>query len=303
MNPVNKLIFILNEHSRNGRTALNDIKRYCLKNTVDYHIHLTEYSEHATALAKLAGDALLENERLVVVGGDGTLNEVVNALEKHHIRVPIGYIPTGSGNDFARSHKWMIGIEAILDEILSLGASKQLDIIKVKHEDGYFYAVNSFGAGIDGMVNYQLSKSKLKRLTGHAAYFISIIAAYFKQRTFSLNIESAETDKSYSNLLLVACVNHKFFGGGIPIHPTADPTDSLLEIVLAEKVTFLELLTLLFKVLTKQNHLSHKKMHAFRLPNAQLTFYSTQHGQKDGELLDIHGDYAISTIKRNFWMP
>ncbi|WP_225744283.1 diacylglycerol kinase family protein [Marinilactibacillus sp. Marseille-P9653] len=302
MNTNLQFTYILNEHSRNGHKALKQIKQYSDELDYTYTVHKTQYPGHAFELARSLAPKLSTHNLLVVVGGDGTLSEVINGLESKNADCPIGYIPTGSGNDFARSHNIPLTIQASIQYMLQTTKPRQLDIIEIQHKHRRSYALNSFGVGIDGMVIHSLAESKLKNLIGNAAYFSSILYAYFKQRPFNISIDAGKHSLEFSNILLAVCVNHRFFGGGIPIHPKADPTDSVFELVIAEKVSFSELLSLLIRVILKKDHLAHKKMHVVKVADYAINIQSHQYGQHDGELKEFYGDYTISSKKRAFWI-
>lgn len=302
MNTNQQFTYILNEHSRNGHKALKQIKQYSDEQGYTYSVHKTHYPGHAFEIARSLAATLTAHTLLVVVGGDGTLSEVVNGLESKNADCPIGYIPTGSGNDFARSHNIPLTIQASIQYMLQTTTPRQLDIIEIQHEHTRSYALNSFGVGIDGMVIHSLAESKFKKVIGTAAYFSSILSAYFKQKPFNISINTGNHSLEFSNILLAVCVNHRFFGGGIPIHPKADPTDGVFELVIAEKVSFSELLSLLTKVILKKDHLAHKKMNVVKMTDYAINIQSHQYGQHDGELKELHGDYTISSKKRAFWI-
>ena len=87
---------------------------------------------------------------VIVIGGDGSLNHLVSLFEKYHLSNYIGYIPSGSGNDFARSHNMPLNTEKAIAHIFNLKAPKEVSILKTTQGDMAHYAVNSIGIGIDG---------------------------------------------------------------------------------------------------------------------------------------------------------
>lgn len=297
------LIFIVNEYSRKGKHTKRAITEHMQKYALTYEIHTTQYKRHAVELARSfsndrAGDCLI-----IAVGGDGTLNEVVEGVNKSDKRRAVSYLPTGSGNDFARSHDLSRSIDVSLERILSKNQETELDIITGVSEVEELVAVNSMGFGIDGMVIAKLDNNKNKQTTGKFSYLLSVLSAYFAQNSFSLSIHSDRLNLSFDEVLLIVCANHKYFGGGIPIHPLADPQDEYIDIVIAEKVSFLELLQILYRILSKESHLSHKKMHAYRVKSCTLVFDTPQYGQRDGELIEKHTQsITIDTVKQYFWV-
>ena len=94
--------FIVNPGSRsgNGKYVWQKAERILDQEDVEYRVFFTAYRTHAT---ELAAEITARTERLtlIAVGGDGTVNEVINGI-RDFSRVTLGYIPTGSSNDFAR---------------------------------------------------------------------------------------------------------------------------------------------------------------------------------------------------------
>ncbi|WP_080146221.1 diacylglycerol/lipid kinase family protein [Marinilactibacillus piezotolerans] len=296
------LIIILNEHARKGRKILGEIQSFLNDYSGTHQLYLTEYKGHAAEIAQSLSASQNNHMRLIIVGGDGTLNEVISGLEQAGLSLPVGYIPAGSGNDFARSHQLSSKAETAINRILSLKHPKSLDILTILHEEKKYAAVNSFGIGLDGRVNASLDRSKNKSQLGQFAYFAAILSAYRSQSPFSLKAQIENKTVQFPEILLAVCVNHKYFGGGIPIHPEADPEDSEFELVVAEKVNWVELMIILARVLMNQSHLSHKKLHTFKISACTLNTDTSQYGQTDGEWLEMNGNYQIQIKQRLFWI-
>lgn len=297
------LAFIINEHSRKGKNTHRLITKHMKKYTLTYELHTTEFKRHAIELACVLAQKNGDASLIIAVGGDGTLNEVVKGVTQSNVTQPVSYIPTGSGNDFAHSHDLSKSIEMSLERIINKNSPTELDILDCQTDNEELIAVNSIGFGIDGMVISKLDQTTNKQKMGKFSYLFSVISAFFSQKPFSLHIDSEEVSVNYPSVLLVVCANHKFLGGGIPIHPIADPNDAFIDIVVAEKVNFLELLQILYMMITKEAHLGHKKMHAYRVRSCKLTLDSKQYGQRDGELIDKNTQtLSVTTMKQSFWI-
>ncbi|MFO8070165.1 MAG: diacylglycerol kinase family protein [Alkalibacterium sp.] len=297
------LIFIINEYSRHGKKTTNQIREIMDRFDSTYEIHITQYKQHATLLAESFANKIANNSLIVAVGGDGTLNEVVNGLVNAGNHLPVGYIPTGSGNDFARSLDLPLSIETSIHNIVETSEPTPLDILVGLSDTLNIIAVNSIGFGIDGLVMYKIDQTKSKQTNNKFFYIASVMSAYFSQKPFPLKLIADDRTFTYGEALLVLCTNNKFFAGGIPIHPQADATDELIDVVVAEKVTFWELLHILFSVLTTQKHLNHPKLHSHRVSSCKLRLYTPQYGQKDGELIDKNvQNISVKLIKQSFWI-
>lgn len=297
------LIFIVNEFSRNGKKITKQLKQVMELFDNTYEVHVTQYKEHATLLAESFANKNDTHSLIVAVGGDGTLNEVVRGLVNAGNHLPVGYVPTGSGNDFARSLDLPMTIETAVRNITEKTKPRLLDILIGTSENSDIVAVNSIGFGLDGMVINKIDQTKNKQTIGKFSYLASVLSAYFLQKPFPLKLVADGKLFTYGEALLIVCTNNKFFGGGIPIHPQADATDELIDVVVAEKVSFRELLSILFSVLTTQKHLNHPKLHSHRVSSCSVSLYTPQYGQRDGELIDKNIQYmSVNLIKHPFWI-
>ena len=121
---------------------------------------------------------------LVVAGGDGTINKVVNFMIKYGIDVPLGIIPAGTSNDFA-NHLGLFGnIELAVEKIME-GNAEDVDIGKVN--DTYF--INVLSAGMFSSTSYKTDK-RLKEVFGQISYFLTAAKQPFEQRPFKIRIET-----------------------------------------------------------------------------------------------------------------
>ena len=96
--------FIVNTKSRTGKAKKlwEEIKRELDDHSVKYDYQVTEYAGHAVEIARKLVRKYEAPVKIVVIGGDGTFNEVINGI-KNHEKVQLGYIPTGSGNEYLRN--------------------------------------------------------------------------------------------------------------------------------------------------------------------------------------------------------
>lgn len=303
MTKPKRLLFILNQTSRKGKIALNLLERTLTNMDYSFSFHFTEAPKHAKELAQSLAKTIEEGDRLIVVGGDGTLNEVVSGLQEANLDVPVGYIPSGSGNDFARSHGISMGIDKALKRIINAFSPKELDILKVVQGEAVRYAINSTGAGIDGMVVNHVEAKKTKEQIGSFSYFASIYNAARQQDVFGVSIETEEETHHFDEALLVIGVNHKYIGGGINVHPKASPEDGLINVVVVEKVSITELVHILTKIVTGARHLKHKKVHHFTDARPIVQLSSEQYGQQDGEKITLSTEpWLFDITKQLFWL-
>lgn len=227
-----KHLFIINPNAGKGHASkLKAIIDDCFKDrNEEYIIEVTKAPGHATQIAKAYVDS--DIYRVYSVGGDGTLNEVLNGMVNSESS--LATIPTGSGNDFLRTIYTGKKIK-LKDMILAniRGEEKLIDVAKINER--YFINISSVGLDAD-VVSTARKFKKLPLITGSMAYFMSIIVTILQNRRRVLEIEIDEV-KFTNNMMLVAAGNGRFYGGGMKALPKADFQDGLLDICLARSMS------------------------------------------------------------------
>ena len=198
-----KLKLIINPHSgkeKAGKLASKIVKRF-EDAGICVNLYLTKAKNDAKDIAKTIGD----EDFIVCVGGDGTLNEVVNGIMQREDRVSLGYIPMGSINDFARSLKIPKKWDKAVDNIIN-GRDVEIDI--GKFNDRYYTYVAA--AGIFTKTSYTTSQ-KLKNKFGKLAYLLLGIQDLFEYRKMHLKLE-VDGIEYEDDFLFVAACNTKSMG-------------------------------------------------------------------------------------------
>lgn len=180
-----KLLFVFNPRSGKGqiKSRLLDIVDTMVKEEYEVTIHPTQASRDAQRLVEKEAAAY---DLVVCSGGDGTLDEVVTGMMKNKKKVPIGYIPAGSTNDFAKSMKIPKDMVRAARTAVK-GKSFSCDIGSFNND--YFVYVAAFGLFTD--VSYETSQD-LKNLLGHVAYILEGAKRLFPLPTYTLRVESEE---------------------------------------------------------------------------------------------------------------
>ena len=170
---------------------------------------------------------------IIVAGGDGTLNEVVNGLGTFARKKPIGLVPLGTGNDFART----LGLPASVDDNLDVIQARKttlIDIVRVKSKRSRYF-VNVSAGGFSGTVGEKMTP-QIKRTWGPLAYIRGAAAALLHLHAYKTEIVLDDDERLSTDLYNVVVANGRFVAGGLPIAPTANPADGKLEVVLIPKV-------------------------------------------------------------------
>ena len=195
---------------------------------------------------EFAGEISLKDDsdiRLIVFGGDGTLNEVINGI-KDFEGISLGVIPSGSGNDFARGmniprHNQL----KALKKILSVKDGQKIDLGRVKagDSDARLFSISS-GIGFNALVGTQASSSKTKKVLnklhmGYLTYIVLTVITLFTMKTVDAEITFDDSEPlKIKKLIFMANMNFKAEGGGVPMAPQAKGNDGYLSCGLAHSI-------------------------------------------------------------------
>lgn len=180
---------------------------------------------------------------IVVSGGDGTVNNIVNLMLKNNIKLPIGLIPSGTCNDFARSLNISTDVKKCIDIILG-GLTAKVDVGLINNS---LYFLSTCAGGIFVEVSFN-TRNDLKKSIGPLAYYIKALTEVKNIKPARLRIE---TDKEYiqDDFLLFLIINGKNAGGFNNILDKADISDGYMDIILIKDCLHIDMPSLFFKVL------------------------------------------------------
>ena len=246
---------------------------------------ITEAPKHAIELARAA--VRKGYELVVCVGGDGTINEVVNGLyDSGAIKdVTLGIISTGTGSDYVRT----IGIPPYYVDACQrlLNPTKlQVDIGVVEYANNGDQVkrlfVNFAGLGFDAEV-VRATTQRYKALGGLPAYLLGLLTTLlcYRNRDITLKLDDQVQEKRVCS---VVASNGKYGGGSMLVAPDADPTDGLLDVLTIDDLSKPDLLWSLPRIY-KGTHLTHPKVTMTRARKVEVESRQRIFLQADGELL------------------
>lgn len=316
MSTIEHYHIIINEFSGSG--SGKKISKQIIEMLKDKHfsfqLHKSTYPGHAIELARSLAQEIDQTPSLaqliIAIGGDGTLNEVLTGLGEQYAHIPIGYIPSGSGNDFARGTGISKDPKKALNQILTVQHPKKLDIIQYcdYRQQRKGFAVNNVGVGFDAAVvkkaNHSLSKAFLNKIGLNSLVYLAwFIQVFFKQASFPLTITVDEKTETFDDAFLVIVNNHPYFGGGIPVSPKASQLDGQLDLIVLPKLSFLKLLQLFALLAFGGKHLTHKGVYYYQSHSISLKTTQTIDSHADGEdLVEQPIDFQLKTSSRYFWL-
>lgn len=298
---------IINPKSSSGKGIKHwwSVKNVLDGQNIPYTAYFTDYAGHGTAIAKEIYELPSTVKNIIVLGGDGTLNEVLNGLDDFH-NISFGYIPSGSSNDLARS----LGIPKdpieALQRILHPSRFQELDMGEIRFRDGAHSTrrfICSSGIGWDANVCVEVQKSSLKkRLNQFGMGKLIYLAIALKQivkiklSSVSIQIDNKNT-KTYDNVLLISHMIHKFEGGGLPMAPTADPTDGKLNICLVHGLSRLKIFVLLPTIIFGK-HIYFKGVEYFSCKSINIDFNHASAVHTDGETPAFSSQITVTCIPK-----
>ena len=296
--------------SGKGMEAWKKIKAILDRRNAAYKVHVLQKPEEATAVVRklTAGhdtdmvetaamdesiETLPENEEdtnILVIGGDGTLNEVLNGIQDFE-HTTLSCIQTGSGNDFARNMHLEKNAEQAITHLLEQPEEIALDygeVITNHLGSGAKRFLISSGVGYDANICEEVSRSRLKAVLnkihlGKLVYVLIGVKQIFAKKTVraKLYLDDAPVMK-LPELFFVVGMNHMYEGGGIPFCPNADPTDGKLDVCLVKGMSRLKLLFAVVLVYFKK-HLLFKGITNHRCKKMRLVTETPQWIHMDGE--------------------
>jgi YegS/Rv2252/BmrU family lipid kinase len=232
-----EMLIIVNPRSANGSTGRRwaEIEWGLRARIPAFDIAFTERPGHATTIAR---EATARYDRIALVGGDGTLNEVVNGLiaDDRPLRpdLALGIVPRGTGGDFVRS----VGIPRDLAgaaERLMTGTPREVDVGKVIYRrpdgsEGVRYFINEGEIGMGAAVCEVVNRSS-KRWGGRFSFLRAILvtALRYPDQEIMLSLDGAPAERVIINNIWLA--NGQYSGGGIRSGPRARLDDGLLDVV------------------------------------------------------------------------
>ncbi len=241
--------------------------------------------------AKLARQAMRNGfPRIIVIGGDGTMSEVLNGIAPD-FSAELALVPTGTGNDFARSIGIPLdSIEAALDLAVQ-NQSRSIDVIQAEANGSKMFCLNAVNGGLGGYVAADV-ESEVKKQWGVLAYWFTTISKCLQLPAFELTIK---LDGKTSNLTSpgLAIANGRYVGGGFPIAPHAKLDDGLLDITVVPMLPFVELMASGLNFVLG-NHELEERVQMFQAHSVHISSKPTMPYSIDGEpVRSLDAEFSI----------
>lgn len=269
-----RALLLINRHSRHGDKSLSIIVEHFYNHDLELIIKPVKSPEE---LGNIVREYQSYVDLVIVGGGDGTLNSVVDSLVETNL--PLAILPLGTANDLARTLKIPLTIKEACDVIVK-GKLKKIDLGWVNGK--YFFNVASLGLSVD--ITNKLSRG-LKRRWGVLAYGITALQVISKTRPFHVTI-FANQEEIKTKTVQIAIGNGRYYGGGMAIANDAAIDDQRLDLYSLEIRKWWQIFPLIWRLPKGQ----HNVLSCVRTIEAQEIEIHTR------KSYDINTDGEITTI-------
>jgi YegS/Rv2252/BmrU family lipid kinase len=288
-----------NAGKRRGRKDWNKISALLKKEELLFRVKFTERKGHAITIIREAISAGFR--KFITVGGDGTLNEVVNGVFTNDscptMDIVLALIPVGTGNDWGRMFGLSMDYEKAV-KIISENKTLIHDVGLVSYYNGpdkkNRYFINIAGLGFESVVVRKTNAQKDKGRGGKLIYFFNLLTSLLSYRNAKAEIIIDGKSVS-SELFSINIGNGRYCGGGMRQTPEAIPDDGLLDVTVINEMGKFEIIRNL-KILYDGTILSHPKINGYKCKNVKVSSRdAVLYTEADGESLG-HAPAEFSII-------
>jgi diacylglycerol kinase (ATP) len=265
-------------HGRGAR-AIKELQSLLKAKGIEYELFQTQYSGHATALARNLAEK--GEPRTVVFGGDGTISEVVNAAVNSEME--LGLISVGTGNDLARSLGLPYNQPEKALEVILRGQPTRIDV--GWEQERCF--ISTLGLGFPAIIAQEANK--MRYLKGPTAFFIATYKAIRHLQPIPVTIALDDVTLN-GNCTSILIQNTPFCGGGLLMAPAAQINDGLFDVVVVNDIGKTDLM-LNFPKIYSGRHLQHPKFSLYRSRSVKIDTPMNLSKMFDG---DIYGQAPVN---------
>jgi diacylglycerol kinase (ATP) len=211
------------------------------------------------------------------VGGDGTVNEIVNGLAGTGVELAV--LPQGTGQDFGRTYRIPTKFDDAVDAVLN-GETKTLDLGRVSYVGGERWYANVGSVGMSGAVAKRVN-SMSKALGGRTTFYYALVREFIAWQNTEVTVTFDDSERR-GKMHDVIVANGRWHGGGMKLAPDAKPCDGLFDVVLIGDITKLDFVTTSPK-LYKGGHVGHPRVDVVRSATVQIDADEPLPLELDGE--------------------
>ncbi|MBT2600702.1 hypothetical protein AQ616_03640 [Oceanobacillus sp. E9] len=219
-------IFIVNPTAGEGRakyifSQIQQMEQY--RTLLEKKVYFTDYPTHAEIIVReILHEYNKKLKGLFIVGGDGTMHEVINGLDNVNNHIPISFIPSGSGNDFAKG----INLKKHALKVDAFNQPIDYWFCVYKTNNCIRKMVNSLGFGFDAEITENANSARSKKYfnslgIGKMVYLASLVKVLRTYKPKNMQVSIDGITRKLNNCWMVSIGNHPYYGGGLKILPHA----------------------------------------------------------------------------------
>lgn len=221
-------------------------------------------------------------DNVILLGGDGTINRLVNNIADYDIKQTIYLKSNGSGNDYLRS--------------LKSNDEKPQTVMQATYDNGFkTYFMNGVGMGVDGLVATYVNGLSKK---GKLRYMLTTLKALVHYVPEPVVVEANGKTYKYDRTFLVTANNGKFFGGGMKITPKGDIASDELDVVIVHTINKLFILPIFFTIYLGLHTKFKRWVTTFKAKEVKVSYSTPQVSQADGEEINNVNSMHVKSSSR-----
>jgi len=282
---MKNVLYIINPISGVGKqkTIEKLLAKYSDTTKITYKIIYTERAKHAIEISK---QEAANFDAIVSVGGDGSVNEVAQALI--NTETALGIIPTGSGNGFARHIKLPLKLNKAIQRINNFKI-EAVDVVKVNN----VFAVNVVGIGFDALITHKFAEFGKR---GFSSYIKLTTKEFSKFKGVETSVE-IDDKKLETNVFLFTVANGSQYGNNAYIAPKASIQDGLLDISILKKFPLISAPNLAYRLFTRKFD-KFKYSEIYKAKSIKIIQKGEIQAQIDGEPFLFNDEIKINVLEK-----
>lgn len=293
-----KVHFIVNEQAggNNGRRIWHKLQKEIL---FSYDVFITTGPLAACRYVESL-ERLAQTQLIVVIGGDGTVHEVINGAKGRDDLI-VSFMKAGSGNDFARGIQCFHSYDEIVQFIQENSLNKWIDVASIESNHLNKSFINNCGLGFDAYICMLANNSKAKKFLnklylGKLSYVYIMLKALFTYKPFQLELNiDGHGRQRFDNVWFITVSNQPYFGGGMIISPNSQIADGKIEVTVVHSLPRWKFL-LLFLTVYKGTHLKFKEVIHMQVEKVSCVLEEPVHCHTDGEAVLNEDTFYTITV-------
>ncbi|WP_409302257.1 diacylglycerol/lipid kinase family protein [Peribacillus sp. SCS-155] len=287
-----ELVFIINPAARNAGSlkVWQAVEKELLLRNRPYQVFYTAYQGHAAVIAKQVLEKTNTRVILAVVGGDGTMHEVINGAAGFPHAAVIS-IPAGSGNDYARGIQGTAQYKKAMAILMDLhpDSSRSIDLGEYDSNGNKGMFVNSIGMGIDAEITAEVNRSSAKKWfnllkLGKLVYIYFFVKKLITYQRTDMKVIIDGQEINLKKVWFIVVSNQPYFGGGINISPRSVPDDGKFNVIAVHDISRAKLLSVFITVFWG-GHLRIRNVDSYLCNEVVIDSSKPVFVQADGEVV------------------